>query len=125
MAAVARAISARSAGPGAAWTAQSQVQLLAAKLKMESNDELVKQLREALQSQIEAKLALLNHERQKLSDRLSRIDGDIARFESDSESTIDRQLKLLTRAASEGRPAKFSPKNAAKPAKKNAAKPVQ
>src|SRR5262245_28418868 len=56
----------------AAWTAQSRVQLLAAKLKMESTDELQKELRTALAAQNDAKLALLKHERQKASDRLSK-----------------------------------------------------
>jgi hypothetical protein len=114
----------------AAWTAQSRVQLLAAKLKMGSSDELVKQLREALKTQNEAKLTLLKHERQKAADRVSKLESDIARFESDREEVIDKQLKLLTRAAAEGRPAKLTPKNTAlapkntaKQARKNVAPP--
>src|SRR5262245_61842208 len=91
----------------AAWTAQSRVQLLGAKLKMESSDELLKELRTALATQNDAKLALLKHERQKVSDRLSKLDGDIGRIEEDREKLIDRQLQLLTQAASEGRPAKL------------------
>jgi hypothetical protein len=107
----------------AAWTAQSRVQLLAAKLKMGASDELLKQLREELKAQNESKLALLKHERQKASDRVSKLDGDIARFETDRERIIDQQLKLLTRAAAEGRPAKLGAKNAGKSGKKNAASP--
>jgi hypothetical protein len=98
----------------AAWAAQSRVQLLAAKLKMESNDELLKKLREALKTQVEAKLTLLKHERQKVADRMSKIDSDINRFESDREKYIDRQVQLLTRSAGEGRPAKAGAKAAAK-----------
>jgi len=108
----------------AAWTAQSRAQLLAAKLKMGSSEELIKQLREALKSQNEAKLALLKHERQRAADRLAKIDGEIVRFDSDREKLIDRQVQLLTRAAGEGRPAKLGAKNAAKQAKKNAIPPV-
>jgi hypothetical protein len=104
----------------AAWTAQSRVQLLAAKLKMESSDELQRELRTALAAQNDAKLALLKHERQKASERLSKIDSDISRIEGDREKLIDRQLQLLTQAAAEGRPAKLGAKNAAKQAKKNA-----
>ncbi|HMC11723.1 MAG TPA: hypothetical protein VKH44_10550 [Pirellulaceae bacterium] len=106
-----------------AWTAQSRVQLLAARLKMGSSDELVKQLREALKTQNEAKLTLLKHERQKAADRVSKLESDIARFESDREEVIDKQLKLLTRAAAEGRPAKLTPKNTGKQARKNVAPP--
>ncbi|HEY2415782.1 MAG TPA: hypothetical protein VGI40_26315 [Pirellulaceae bacterium] len=98
----------------AAWTAQSRVQLLAAKLKMGSTSELMKQLRESLAAQNEAKLALLKHERQKASDRLSKIDSDIARFETDRDDVIDRQLKILTRTSGEARPGKLPPKTSTK-----------
>jgi flagellar motility protein MotE (MotC chaperone) len=98
----------------AAWTAQSRVQLLAAKLKMGSTDDLLKKLRDALATQNGAKLALLKHERQKAVDRLSKIDSDIARFETDREDVIDKQLKLLTRSTGEVRPAKLLPKSSTK-----------
>jgi len=98
----------------AAWTAQSRVQLLAAKLKMGPADELVKKLRDALASQNEAKLALLKHERQKAADRLSKIDSDINRFETDRNDVIEKQLKILTRTSGEARPAKLLPKTSTK-----------
>jgi hypothetical protein len=98
----------------AAWTAHSRVQLLAAKLKMGSTEDLVKRLRDGLASQNESKLALLKHERQKASDRLSKIDSDITRFETDREDVIDKQLKILTRTAGEARPAKLLPKTSTK-----------
>ncbi len=90
----------------AAWTTQSRVQLLAAKLKMGSSDDLIKQLRAALQVQNNAKVALLKHERQKAADRLEKLESDITRFEASRDDIIDKQLKLLTRAAVDGRPAK-------------------
>ena len=62
-------------------------------------------------------------DRQRVADRLNKIDGEIARFESDREKVIDRQVQLLTRTAGEGRPAKLGAKNAAKQAKKNAIPP--
>src|SRR5947209_4297603 len=98
-----------------AWTAQSRVQLLAAKSKMGSSDDLVKQLRAALQSQNTAKVALLKHERQKMSDRLEKIESDIARLEANRDEIVDRQLKLLTRAAAEGRPVKTAKKKSISP----------
>jgi hypothetical protein len=93
-----------------AWTAQSRVELLAAKLKMESSDELVKQLREALKTQNEARVALLKHERQKFADRLNKLDAEIARFESNRDDVINRQVKVLVRSSGEGRPAKAGSK---------------
>jgi len=101
----------------AAWTAQSRVELLAAKLKMESSDELIKQLRDALKNQNEARVALLKHERQKAADRVGKLDAEIARFESDRDEVINKQLKLLVRAGGEGRPAKAAAKLPNKPKK--------
>jgi hypothetical protein len=96
----------------AVWTAQSRVQLLAAKLKMGSSDDLVKQLRAALQAQNAAKVALFKHERQKAADRLEKLENDITRLEANRGDAVDRQLKLLTRAAAEGRPVKAGKKKA-------------
>jgi hypothetical protein len=104
----------------AAWTAQSRVQLLTAKLKMGTTDELQQELRSALGAQLDARLALLKHERQKAADRLSRLDRDISQLESDRERVLDRQLQLHTRAAAQGRSIKLGPKNAAKQPKKAA-----
>ena len=98
----------------AAWSAQSHVQLLAARLKMGSSEDLERQLREALLDQNKARLALIKHERQKTAERLTKLDTDIARFEKDREATVQRQLKALTRAAAEGRPAKIAPKTSVK-----------
>jgi hypothetical protein len=98
----------------AAWANQSRVQLLAAKLKMGSTEDLVKKLRDALAAQNEAKLSLLKHERQKASDRLAKLDSDISRFATDREDVIDKQLKILTRTSGEARPAKLPPKTSTK-----------
>jgi hypothetical protein len=107
----------------AAWTAQSRVELLAAKLKMESSDELIKQLREALKVQNNARVALLKHERQKAADRLGKLDSDIARFEGDRDEVVDRQLKVLVRTSGEGRPAKAAAKLPAKTKKTQTTSP--
>jgi hypothetical protein len=83
------------------WTAQSRVQLFTAKLRMDSTDELKNQLRDALNSQAEAKVALLKHERVRVADRLNKIDADIAQFENDRQKVIDKQMELLTRSATD------------------------
>ena len=57
------------------WTAQSRVQLFTAKLRMDSTDELKSKLRDALNAQAEAKVALLKHERVRVADRLAKIDA--------------------------------------------------
>lgn len=101
------------------WTAQSQVQLLAARLKMGQTEELKDQLREAIGQQADAKVELLKHERSRMTERLSRIDRDIARYEGERDEIVEKQLELLTRASSQVKPAKPGTKAAAnKPATK-------
>ena len=100
------------------WTAQSQVQLLAARLKMGQTDELKDQLREAIGQQADAKVELLKHERSRVTERLSKIDRDIARFENERDQVIEKQLEVLTRA-SQNKPARSGAKASAnKPASK-------
>lgn len=94
------------------WTAQSRVQLFTAKLRMDSTDDLKSQLRDALNAQAEAKVALLKHERTRVTARLEKIDADIAQFETDRQKVIDKQMDLLTRAASQGKNAKVGVKGA-------------
>jgi hypothetical protein len=107
----------------AAWTAQSRVELLAAKLKMGANEELIRQLREALQTQNSARAALLKHERERVADRLKKLDTDIARFDGDREELVNKQVKALTRAANESRPVKTIIKPASKAKKSTAIAP--
>jgi len=107
----------------AAWTAQSRVELLAAKLKMGNTEELTRQLREALQTQNSAKAALLKHERQRVADRLNKLDSEIARFDGDRDELVNKQVKALTRAANESRPVKTIIKPAAKARKSATSSP--
>jgi hypothetical protein len=101
----------------ALWTAQSRAQLLTAKLRMGSSEELEKELRAAVGVQMDARLSLLKHERQKIAERLAKMDVDISQLENDRESVINQQVDVLTRAARAG--AKTGSKNAAKQGKKN------
>lgn len=105
------------------WTAQSRVQLVTAKLRMDSTDELKSKLRDVLNAQAEAKVALLKHERARVADRLNKIDRDIAQFENDRQKVIDKQMDLLTRAAAQGKGPKAASKTAAvKPGGKQSGK---
>lgn len=101
------------------WTAQSEVQLLAARLKMGQTKELKDQLRQAIGAQADAKVALLKHEKTRVADRLGRIERDIARFEGEREQVIDKQLELLTRGEKSPKVANPSRPNN-KPAKRSA-----
>jgi hypothetical protein len=93
------------------WTAQSQVQLLAARLKMGDTQEQRKQLREALSAQIAARLEVLKHQRAQAAQRLGKMDRDISQIEATREQTIERQLDVLTRNSSKSN-GKTNPKTA-------------
>ena len=80
------------------WTAQSQVQLLAARLKMGDSPEQREQLREALNAQLDARLAVLKHQRDAAARRLARMDEQISGLESGREATIERQVETLAKA---------------------------
>lgn len=80
----------------AVWKTQSRIQLLTARLKMEDSDELRAQLKQLLSEQIDNRIALLKHEREKVATRLNRIDSDLERLEKDREKAIERQLRALT-----------------------------
>jgi hypothetical protein len=96
------------------WTAQSQVQLLAARLKMGDTQEQRRQLREALAAQIEARLAVLKHQRDASAQRLARMDEQISKIEADRDATIERQLELLAKSGDKARSKNASGKRAAK-----------
>ena len=86
------------------WTAQSQVQLLVARLKMDDTPEQRQQLREGLAAQIDARLAVLKHQRDQAAQRLSRMDDQIGKLEGDREEVIDRQLETLAKAGTKATP---------------------
>jgi hypothetical protein len=96
------------------WTAQSQVQLLAARLKMGDTQEQRRQLREALAVQIEARLAVLKHQRDASAQRLARMDEQIKKMDEGREATIERQLDLLAISGAKARPKNAAGKRAAK-----------
>jgi hypothetical protein len=95
------------------WTAQSRVQLLAARLKMDETSEHRQQLREALSAQIAARLDVLKHNRQQAADRLAKMDKDIAQLEQSRDQMIERQLEVLTKPNTKGAAAKRKAKKTA------------
>ena len=81
------------------WTAQSRVQLLAARLKMGDRESIKNELREALAIQIDARLEVLKHQKQQATERLAKMESDISRLEGNKQKDIERQLETLARGA--------------------------
>jgi hypothetical protein len=80
------------------WKLQSRIQLLAARLKMEQTEELREQLRAALEEQVEVQIAIAQRERQRMAERLERLDARIERLQSEKTQLVETQLRQLTQA---------------------------
>jgi hypothetical protein len=91
------------------WAAQSRVQVLAARLKMGATEEHRTQLREALAYQMDARLAVLKHQRDLVQERVAKMDREITQLETDRQSLIDRQVETLSRPANDRKPAAKQP----------------
>ena len=81
------------------WTAQSRVQLLAARLKMGDNESVKQDLREALAAQVDARLDVLKHQKKQAAERLERMEKDIEQLETNKDKAVERQLESLARSA--------------------------
>ncbi len=86
----------------AAWKAQQQAQLLAARLAMDpENAQLKQQLREAIRQQIENRRKWLEMERAQVQKRLEQIDKSLRRW-SDPQ-TLERMYRSLLNSAGKGK----------------------
>lgn len=80
----------------ALWKTKSHRQLLQARLLMDKDKALLGQIRETLNEERELHVAVLKHERDRLTNRIQRLNAQIAKKENNSEAEIERQLKTLT-----------------------------
>ena len=81
------------------WQAQSRLQLIIARLKMADSQELQAEFKRTLGEKMDLRAAILQRDRDKLAERLKRLDDQIEKLTADRESEIDRQVHLLTRPA--------------------------
>ncbi len=80
------------------WQARSRIQLIVANMKMGQSDDLKAQLKDALREQIELKVQILQHDRQRWAERIAKLDEQLDQLTKDRESEIDKQVRLLTRS---------------------------
>jgi chaperonin cofactor prefoldin len=107
------------------WTAQSRVQLLAARLKMGTSEGLKDELREALAEQIDARLAVLKHQKQQAAERLAKMEADLRQLEANKEQAIERQLEVLARGGGNKNVTKAPGVKPAKRAEKTTTKTIE
>jgi hypothetical protein len=82
----------------ALWKVESRIELLAARLKMAGRDSpegeaLISQLKTLLEERHDLKTERLVHDRQKIAERIEKIDRQLETMASNREQTIDRELK--------------------------------
>ena len=79
----------------ARWKLQSRIQLLAARLKMEQSDELRQQLREALAEQVDVEIAIAVRDRERLQDRVEKLEARIEKLTGGKQQMVDNQYRML------------------------------
>lgn len=77
------------------WKAQSRVHLLTARLRMGDSEDLKRQLKESLQELRDVRVAALELDRLRASDRLQRAEAELARLRTGGEASIEAQLRQL------------------------------
>ena len=81
------------------WQARSRAQLLNARLQMGNDEDLRKQLRDALAEEYDLRLQILARDREKFADRVNSLDQQIERLTQRREAGIEAHYQQMTKAA--------------------------
>ena len=101
-----------------AWTIKSRIQLLTAQMVMGDKEEIRGQLKTLLNEQLDIRSALMIRERERVRERLARLDQDIMRLESERQKIVENQLQVLTKSAADSKNKVKITKNGPKPGAK-------
>jgi hypothetical protein len=77
------------------WKTKSRIQLLAARSTMSGDHSLEDQLRSVLKEQADIRLRLMKLERDRVADRLSKLDKGIEQYQQNETSQVQRQFDAL------------------------------
>lgn len=81
-----------------AWKARSRIDVLAAQWQMEPSEQLKTKLRAALVEQADARKQLLMRERERLLERIAKLDSQIEQVDKRQDRDIESRLQTLTKA---------------------------
>lgn len=81
------------------WKVHSRIQLLAAKLTMHADEATEQELRKALEEQFTLRRELLMRERERVSQRLRKLETDLAQQEANREALLDKQYDAVLSGA--------------------------
>ncbi len=81
-----------------AWQIKSRIQLVAARLRLSSEDTCLReQLKKSLAEQADVRIELLRQERKKMAERLEHLDDQIDEMQRQRELVAEKQLQALLR----------------------------
>lgn len=107
-----------------AWTIKSRIQLLTAQMVMGDKDEIRSQLKSLLGEQLDVRLALMKRERERVQERLGKMESEIIRLENGRQKILDNQLQVLTKSVADSKNKVKVVRNGAPKAGKKPAKPT-
>ncbi len=81
-----------------AWKLDSRIRLLAARMTMNSDSQLEEELKALVRARANVRLLQLTEERDRLAERLKRVDALIERIGSDPDSLTMKELQRIKRS---------------------------
>ncbi|MBT4866075.1 MAG: hypothetical protein HON53_13305 [Planctomycetaceae bacterium] len=81
-----------------AWKLDSRIRLMAARMTMNSDSQLEEDLKELLRAKASVRLRRLTKERERLAERLQRVDALIERIDSDPDASTKKELQRIKRS---------------------------
>jgi len=80
----------------AQWKLRSRIQLLVARMRMDNSEALRDQLRDALAEQVDLQLKILQRDRDRVKERLDKLEAKIERLSESKQQEAERQFHALT-----------------------------
>jgi hypothetical protein len=77
------------------WKTQSRLQLLSARQAMGASDDLRDEMREVIREQGEVRAEMLKREKQRIQERLNKIESELGRLEKNPDRWVEQQLKTI------------------------------
>lgn len=84
------------------WKVGSRTRLLAARMATDQSPELESQLRELLNERTDLRLQQLTLERERLNNRIERIDSQVSQLAGERDAVIDKEIERLRRTVRAG-----------------------
>ncbi len=81
------------------WVLESKIQLLVARLAMSDSESLREELRRLLADQFDLKLQLAKLERERMAERLQKLDEQVQRMSGNRADLLEREFQSLTRSS--------------------------